>query len=66
MNYGIFGNLGTWNRMFPFTFKPRKFGCFELVTMATEKQSSKQRRFLTLQKTFCKNKQQIQNLDGFN
>ena len=37
MNYGIFGNLGTWNRMFPFTFKPRKFGCFELVTMATEK-----------------------------
>ena len=36
----------------PFTFKPRKFGCFELVTVAAEKQPSKQRHLFDSAKEF--------------
>ena len=48
-----------------FTFKPRKFGCFELVTVAAEKNLQNNVVYLTLQKNLCKNKQHIQNLDRF-
>ena len=49
-----------------FTFKPGKLGesdCFQQVTMATEKQTSKQLRFLTPQENLCKNKRHIPNLN---
>ena len=60
-----FWEHGNVEQSVPFTFKPRKFGCFEQVTVAAKKNLQNNVVYFTLQKNLCKNKQHIQNLDRF-
>ena len=62
MNFGISGNSRPGNRVLIYISSLKNWNkkyCFQLVTMVTEKQNSKQLRFLTLQENLCNKRLQV-------